>query len=291
MKKPSLVNLAPFHRSVRCTFAALAGDQICDWAKVVFDRFTQIGRISVSRAALTTFLVTAPFAAQAQISQIRVQDTKPGTIQQAPSLDTSYYVLPGALGFDYYNGSVVQRKILGVWGTNADFTPASTDHATSSDGGWTFATVQDNPDIGGRAVIKKRTTGALLTYNFLWDSQPTNHSFIFTYYSSTNGGSTWTSNTASVDFGANVCNSMHFHRDLLEENDGSLYAIGYANFTAAAGWRTVMIKSTDGGANWSFLSTIAYSSIRDYTESTFARCADGSWLTVMKATFTSDGLE
>gem|GEM_PF-2374475 len=213
----------------------------------------------------------------------------PGTLKTATG--SNEVNTPGALGFENYNGSVVQRKILMPWGTNIDGNPPTSDWAVSTDGGSTFGTTQTSPDLGVRAQIKTRA-GTLLAYNFIWSSQPTNHSMIFGYNSSTDGAGTWTTRTALVDFGvANPCNSMHFHRDMLEENDGSLYAIGYANFTTAGstGWREVMIQSTDGGANWSYLSTIAYSSTLDFTEATFARCSDGKWITIMKTTVRSSG--
>jgi hypothetical protein len=232
-------------------------------------------------------LLLSPDIASAQISQVNIQHNVPGTLKQATG--TNYMHIPGALAFEHFNGAAVERRIVMSWDTNADYTPASSDHAISTDGGRTWGATQTSPDLGVRAFIKQRTTGALLCYNFGWTSQPTNHSFVFTYYSSTDGGANWATNSALVDFGAIVCNSTHFHRDILEENDGSLYAIGYAHFpgidqsTSPGFWRVVMIKSTDGGANWTYLSTIASSSVRDYTEATFARCADGSWLCVMKA--------
>ena len=374
-----------------------------------------------------------------QVTQFNVQHSiPPNTLKSATG--TNLIILPGALGYDYFNGSAVERRIFMPWSTNHDYMPGDSNWAVSTNGGRTFGatggsqvitsadgyvnrsitsragtfsvefyatpslttstmtvslcqgaqsadtglacSVRFNPSgfidarnggawsaaasvpyaantgyyfrldanltahtytiyvrppstppgdpntllgsnyafrteqggvtaldnfnyhvsgsgsvtvsttaMGTRALIKQRTTGALLAYNFGWvGPQPTNHSFNFPYYKSTDGGSTWTDHNAVVDFGAIVCNSMHFHRDILEENDGSLYAIGYAHFPAydqaapPGFWRVVMIKSTDGGANWSYLSTIASSSIRDYTESTFARCLDGTWLCIMKAT-------
>lgn len=52
--------------------------------------------------------------------------------------------------------------------------------------------------------------------------------------------------------------SLVFHQSILEMDDGSLLATMYGHATGDTSYRSVLLKSTDGGRTWGLLSTIAY---------------------------------
>ena len=51
---------------------------------------------------------------------------------------------------------------------------------------------------------------------------------------------------------------MVFARSILETSDGSLLASMYGRFAGDKRYRSILVRSTDGGVNWEYFSTMAY---------------------------------
>ena len=67
--------------------------------------------------------------------------------------------------------------------------------------------------------------------------------------------------------------------------DGSIQGLMYGAYAGDSDYRAIWVKSTDGGKNWSVVSTVAISTGDGptvYCEPTVARCYDGSLLCVMR---------
>ncbi|WP_165956676.1 sialidase family protein [Kribbella antibiotica] len=72
---------------------------------------------------------------------------------------------------------------------------------------------------------------------------------------------------------------------VVEDPDGTLYQSGYGYYDGDARYRQLLLRSTDGGLNWTTQSTIAYSATvngEGFCEAAVARTADGSLLAVMR---------
>lgn len=117
---------------------------------------------------------------------------------------------------------------------------------------------------------------------------PTVFQFKFTYHTSTNNGTTWNTFTDDINGGTIRFTSpiigFRFHRGVIEENDGSLYAPAYVNFWGEPRFRIVIMKSVDRGVTWDHQpDEIDFESTLAYTESSLVKCANGEWLVVMRA--------
>lgn len=91
---------------------------------------------------------------------------------------------------------------------------------------------------------------------------------------------------------------MDFARSIIELPDGSLLATMYGNFASDIGgrdaekikygenrYRTLLVRSTDGGTNWDYYSTVAFNpdaAGEGYGEPVLTRTTDGSLLCVMR---------
>jgi hypothetical protein len=110
------------------------------------------------------------------------------------------------------------------------------------------------------------------------------------FQTSTNNGDTWSGHVGRVAFPAPARNispfgGFLFHRDLFVMEDGSLQGPMYGTYATHAKYSSVWVKSSDGGSNWSFVSTIAHDDAvggEGFCEPVVARCADGSLLCVMR---------
>lgn len=72
---------------------------------------------------------------------------------------------------------------------------------------------------------------------------------------------------------------------VVEDPDGTLYQSGYGYYDGDARYRQLLLRSTDGGLNWSTQSTIAYNATQTgegFCEAGLARAADGTLLAVMR---------
>lgn len=110
------------------------------------------------------------------------------------------------------------------------------------------------------------------------------------FQTSTNNGDTWTGHVGRVAFPAPAQNispygGFLFHRDMLVMGDGSLQGPMYGTYATNTKYSSVWVKSSDGGSNWTLVSTIAHDDAvggEGFCEPVVARCADGSLLCVMR---------
>jgi len=78
---------------------------------------------------------------------------------------------------------------------------------------------------------------------------------------------------------------MVFARSILEMSDGSLLASMYGRFVGDNRYRSILVRSTDGGANWQYFSTMAYDPNTDgegLCEPCVARLASGDLFCIMR---------
>lgn len=213
-------------------------------------------------------------------------------IAQAP-VDTAQWMhFPRAISFDVLSGSSIIKKTLLNWQTNRDAVqfPMSHGWAGSVNEAGTFnspspISTGGTGDLDMMVCTRRNTDGVMIAIPFYFNNTST-----FSYYTSADNGATWTKHTngASVTgFPAGqVVTSMRFHRGVIQDADGTLYAPMYAAWKNTDGTyqvhRSMLMKSTDGGVTWSYLSTIQYTSGLDYNETTIARCKDNSILAIMR---------
>ena len=172
--------------------------------------------------------------------------------------------------------------------------PTTDGMVVSSDGGQTWPDYVQSQSfyISGMARLQD---GSLLAMSYITQRVgPTDNSAY--YWTSTDGGANWTARVGNVHVpqsqvvrGANW-GGFVFHRSILTMPDGSLRATMYGNFVGDSKFRSIWVRSDDGGANWTFVSTIAYSSTvgsEGFCEPVVVRAADGSLLVVMRTGSTS----
>ncbi|MEU4191519.1 sialidase family protein [Kribbella sp. NPDC026611] len=73
--------------------------------------------------------------------------------------------------------------------------------------------------------------------------------------------------------------------NVVEDADGTLYQSACGYYTNDTKYRQLILRSTDGGVNWTTLSTVAYNGTQPgegFCEAAIARAADGSLLAVMR---------
>jgi hypothetical protein len=112
------------------------------------------------------------------------------------------------------------------------------------------------------------------------------------YSKSLDKGKTWNPYTGMVTFPKQIkrmdkstLSSMVFHRTLMLMPDGSIQGTMYGYYASDAKYRSIWVKSVDGGANWTVVSTIAFNPLigsESFCEPVVTKCADGSLLCVMR---------
>jgi Neuraminidase (sialidase) len=138
-------------------------------------------------------------------------------------------------------------------------------------------------------VMLNKTT--LLGINYSAYFKDSTHAEIH-YTKSTDNGTTWSHYTGTVTFpkplkilGKSTWSSMVFHRTMMLMQDGSIQGTMYGYYATDTKYTAVWVKSADGGANWTVVSTIAYNPLigaESFCEPVVTRCADGSLLCVMR---------
>ena len=217
----------------------------------------------------------------------------------AQATGNGWMQFPRAYSFDVSSGGSIVKKILVNWQTNGDVVQFPMTHGWtgSLNGGasWTSPAATNSPELDLMSLVR-RNDGTLVAIPFYPNPNlgAGYTSFTFSYKTSTDNGATWVNHAAGAADGgvvnsATAINGFRFHRGIIEESDGSLYAAAYLGFVGDTVHRAALLKSTDGGITWSFLSTIQSTAGVDYTETTVARCKDGSFLAVMRSE-TSAGL-
>lgn len=220
-------------------------------------------------------------------------------IAQAP-VDTAQWMhFPRAISFDVQSGSSIIKKTLLNWQTNRDVVqfPMSHGWAGSVNEAVTFdsplpAATGGTNDLDMMACIRRNTDGVMVALPFYFNNTGANPTppLIFSYYTSTDNGATWNKQTnagQATGFPAGQqLAGFRFHRGIIQDADGTMYAPAYAQFRNTDGTyqvqRSILMKSTNGGATWNYVSTIQYTATLAYTETTIVRCKDGSMLAIMR---------
>src|SRR5665647_45958 len=109
--------------------------------------------------------------------------------------------------------------------------------------------------------------------------------FQTTFWRSHDFGATWDEQhgTISAD---DAYDAVYFHRGIVAGRDGSLLAPTHGYLNGDPKYRSMLARSTDGGATWRIVSTIATTpagwSIEGRSEPTMARAANGDLVVVMR---------
>jgi len=261
----------------------------------------------LASAASAVLLLSTP--ASAQLLQIAHQSWD--EIAHASGTDSlhSHMNNPRALSFDVQDGSGnIVKKVLVNWQANRDYAPWPYYHGfmSSTNGEVTYGSPITTPNVDMMTAVR-RLDGTIVAVPFFpkYPAIPTT-SFTFTYHTSTNNGTSWNEylysdavNGGVVSFAPHQCVGMRFHRGIIEENNGDLYAVVYVAFTpddydATLGhyqFRSALVKSTNGGRTWNYHSTIQVPTTVSCTETAIVRCADGSWLAVHRSDSDTSGVQ
>jgi|GEM_PF-902417 len=252
------------------------------------------GRRVAARLAPTVFacvcLILGTTMASAQIVDVTVHSAQPGTITTATGSQLQQF--PSAFGFDAIDGSGnMYKKVFLSYSESPDSasaTPVAT-YRVSTNGGLTFpASSEVTGSPMGFLNAVKRMDGTLLAFDF----KPTgvvagtsNKTWKFQYYTSTDEGANWTTHTnGTVTFPQSFDTTIgpRMHGGILTDPDGTLYALAYGNYVGDTKNRSMLAKSTNGGAAWTIVSTIGASGTLNFNETAIARTVNGSLLAVMR---------
>jgi hypothetical protein len=160
----------------------------------------------------------------------------------------------------------------------------------SRNSGSSWPAYLQQPDLTLTSIVKLNKT-TLLGINYSAYFKDSTHAEIH-YEKSADNGMTWSNFTGTVTFpkpikhlGKSTWSSMVFHRTMMLMKDGSIQGTMYGYYASDTKYRTIWVKSIDGGANWTVVSTIAYNpliGLEGFCEPVVARCFDGSLLCVMR---------
>jgi hypothetical protein len=137
-------------------------------------------------------------------------------------------------------------------------------------------------------ALNKKT---LLGVNYIAYFKDSTHAEMH-FAKSIDKGMTWKHYTGTVTFpkqiktaGKSTWSSIGFHRTIMVMPDGSLQGTMYGFYASDDKYRSLWVKSVDGGTSWTVVSTIAYNPLvgsESFCEPVVGRCADGSLLCVMR---------
>ena len=160
----------------------------------------------------------------------------------------------------------------------------------SMDNGTTWPVYLEGSELYSTSIIKLKN-GQLFSMSYINLRKDTKHSKCF-YGISQNNGVSWTRLTGIVNFPRDQAllsrsswGGLLFHRTLMEMDDGSLQGTMYGTYADDKKYRCLWVKSTNMGASWDVVSTIAYDpevGSEGFCEPVAARCTDGSFLCVMR---------
>ena len=159
------------------------------------------------------------------------------------------------------------------------------------DGGrtWGPPTALSGLASGGKSSIRLNS-GTCLWLGYFTDTTRDPRTVSVAVGRSTDGGSKFTWTKGNVVFPQKVLPwkntaRMSFSRSIIQLSDDSLLATMYGQFASDPKYRSVLVRSTDGGTNWNYYSTIAYAANapgEGYCEPVIQRTADGNLLAVMR---------
>jgi predicted GH43/DUF377 family glycosyl hydrolase len=219
--------------------------------------------------------------------QIKVTVSKPFTMISAPPT----FIEPDLLQL----GSRRASLLCAIWTMPDAPMPMAERRQTvlsTEDGGhtWGRPTVLSGIASGGRASIRLGD-GAAIWLGYFTDMTGNARTVSCSIGRSSDNGKTFTWTPGSVAFPEDVnpwlkgLALMVFSRSIVELPDKSLLATMYGKYEGGAKYRSMIVRSTDGGTNWNYYSTVAYNSNapgEGYCEPVVQRTADGNLLCVMR---------
>ncbi len=160
----------------------------------------------------------------------------------------------------------------------------------SGNSGFSWPDFINQPDLYLTSIVAVNKT-TLLGVNYIAYFKDSTHAEVH-YSKSFDKGKTWNPYTGAVTFPKQIkridkstWSSIVFHRTLISMPDGSIQGTMYGRYASDSKYRSLWVRSMDGGANWTVVSTIAYNPLigsESFCEPVVTRCADGSLLCVMR---------
>jgi len=109
--------------------------------------------------------------------------------------------------------------------------------------------------------------------------------FVTMFWRSHDYGATWVQQRGTIS-AADAYDALYFHRGIVAARDGSLLATIHGYLHGEHRYRSMLARSTDRGATWRIVSTIAISppgwKIEGRSEPTMVRAANGDLVVVMR---------
>jgi BNR repeat-like domain len=216
----------------------------------------------------------------------------------------SFMQLPFAESFMSASGQRAPRVVLVSYSEQFDsrYYPQRLRTVRSVDGGKTFTPLASDVPInsmtqladGSLVAVDFRTTSPTPTTARPGQGQRTTSAqppgagskqFTTTFWRSHDSGATWVQRGGTISAG-DAYDALFFHRGILAGRDGSLLAPTHGYLHGEAKYRSMLARSTDGGATWRIVSTIAKSPpgwrIEGRSEPTMARATNGDLVVVMR---------
>lgn len=207
------------------------------------------------------------------------------------ALPDSLAQIPRFYSFDVVSGDSTIRKCLLSWSLNYDEhggTIPKSEWTSSTNDGVTWASRSMSPEkIQMGSAIRRNSDGVIITIPFNVEQTIDHSPFTFTYQTSADNGTTWTEHFRGgtvTGFGSQTFNGFRFHRGIIQDADGTLYAPAYLSYKTDSVQTLVLMMSTDGGVTWDYRSEIQHTANVDYGETSIVRCKNGSILAVIRST-------
>ena len=211
----------------------------------------------------------------------------------------SFMQLPFAESFTSAAGGSAPRMVLVSFSEQVDsrYYPTRLRTVRSVDGGKTFTALATGVPINSMTQL---ADGSLVALDFRTATPTTRpgqrptpahppvsgvKQFQTTFWRSHDDGATWVEGHGTISAG-DAYDTVFFHRGILAGRNGSLLATTYGSLHGEHQYRAMLARSTDGGARWRVVSTIAKSPagwrIEGRSEPTMARATNGDLVVVMR---------
>ena len=211
----------------------------------------------------------------------------------------SFMQFPFAESFMSASGQRAPRVVLVSYSQHFDsrYHPQRLRTVRSLDGGKTFTPLASDVPISSMTQLADRSLVAVDFRTTLptpgreqrtTSAQPTvagAKKFTTTFWRSHDFGATWVARHGTISAGG-AYDALFFHRGILAGRDGSLLATTHGYLHGEHKYRSMLARSTDGGATWRIVATIATSPagwrIEGRSEPTMARATNGDLVVVMR---------
>jgi len=156
-----------------------------------------------------------------------------------------------------------QELFVSVWCSEDEINPggARTAYCWTNDGGATWKPPNPQDDAGHSWVHLRDGASLWLSYHIVYQTE---HVAACRVGRSTDGRNyTWSQGAVDltpckIAVSKHGAGSLVFARTILERPDGSLLATMYGRFLGDKCDRSILVRSTDRGATWTYFATMAY---------------------------------